>query len=877
MSKIAVSRQLLIGVSLFSLFGLITPPSAVSADSSAVAKSDKKKEKSDEKKAKSDAKKAKSAEDKKVKASKTDKSDSKSSKSDDSELAKTVQTESVQTDSAQTESVHTESEQTESEQKSSKSESKSFKNGAVPPRITSELDAKTFQLVNQGNWKAAAARLETITQKSNLPTRNHAWLAFAYMFLNQCDDLKKLSSRIDLNKPSEKLSAYVVVIDAFKDVCDGKPDLANETLKKLPTSHVNDSFINFALAAVAGKQGKAGAAAEHCKRAVELDPEFAWGFRTLGYLQSRWLNQPQEAEKAFTEAVRLEPAQGEVREMLINERLTRNDFDGAIDLAMAGVTANKKDGKSHYRLSQIYVQQWRLREALTELEQAIETDPDTAIYYRTRATIRKYQGNFADAIADQKKAVDLSKDKPFELVELANMYSQNGNSSEAIASLNEALKLDPTNSGAQKSLITLLGKEKRFDALIDAYKNAIKSQPKDGGLHYSLAETLHALGEDDEAILEYKEAANLDQKHARPHRKIGAIYSAKRDFEKAEEAFRRALNINPGSVQDLVALGFCYAQRENYLQAEAGFVTALALQQLMGSTNPDDPKREDIIRSLASLLIVEGRYGDARAQFESLYGMTRETDKGAGDKYLVQQSRLLSDRSDKSANELIEGFKTLPETTQAGFRYTLVQTLLKAGKADLALNQIGDLSDEQLAEDPRWGSLRARALRLKGSFPEAKVEIEKAIEAASKLGEGKEVLVAEMLLEKARILNDSGSLKDAEESAGQALAKYDKIYASYLVLGQVKLKQNDSTTALELAKKALEQNPYFTDAYILSGDAYLKLGKPKDAVENYKKATEIYPGLVNAQKALLRGYKALALNDEVAKLQQQIDQMEKVQ
>lgn len=751
------------------------------------------------------------------------------------------------------------------------------KEADAPPRIKSGLDPKTFKLVNQGNWKEAAARLETLTARSNQPTRNHAWLAFAYMFLNQCDDLKKLSGRLQTVKQSEDFGAYTLVIEAFKQVCDGKPDLGEKTLQELPKAHANDSFVNFALAAVAGKQGKAGPAAEYCKRSVALDPEFAWGYRTLGYLQSRWLNQPQEAEKAFEEAVRLEPEQGEVREMLINERLARNDFDGAIDLALAGVNANKKDGKSHYRLAQIYIQQWRLREALRELEQAIAADPDTASYYRTRATISRYQGNFAGAIADQRRAVDLSKDKPFELVELSNMYTQQGDSAAAIASLKEALKIDPANSGAHKSLVALLAKEKRFDDLVEAYRSAIESDPKDAALHFNLAETLHALGNDDEAILEYREAANLDQKDPRPHRRIGAIYTRMRDYEKAEDAHKRALGINPSSVQDLVALGFSYAQRENYLQAEAGFVTALALQQLVGSTGPEDPKREDIIRSLASLLIVEGRYADARNQFESLYGMTRDTAKGVGDKYLVQQARLLADRKDGSANELIEGFKSLPAQTQDSFRYTLVQTLLKAGKADLALEQMRDLTDEQLTSDPRWLSLKARAQRLKGNFPVAKITIEEAMDAASKLGDGSDVLLAEMLLEKARILSESGDVKDAETAANQALLKYDKLYAAYLVQGQIKLKQNDANAALELANKALEHNPYLTDAYILSGDALLKQGKSKDALEKYKKAAEIYPGFVNAQKALLRGYKALAMSEESARLQQQIEQMEKTQ
>ena len=854
-----LSRQFLLGASILSLTSLMLPPNVMAADEPIETETPART-------APAPAKTEKTSKSVKLKKEKTAKSAMDSSE----RQAKSETSESDISAKSDKGSVETQANSAISE---SERLSKPKRGDAVPARLKSGLDAKTFKFVNQGNWKAAAARLEMLTAGSDLPTRSHAWLAFAYMFLNQTDSLNKLYERVTVKTPPDDLVGYVRVIQAFKQVLAGKTDDAAKTLTDLPKRHVNDSFITFALAAVAGKQGKASAAAELCQRAVALDPSFAWGYRTLGYLQSRWLNQPQEAEQSFLEALRLEPEQGEVREMLINERLARNDFDGAIDLANAGIKANTRDGKAHYRLAQILVQQWRLREALVELEQAIKVDPSTATYYRTRATIRRYQGNYDDAIADQKKAVELSNDKAFELVELATMYSQLNDSANAISNLNAALKVDPGNKSASKNLIALLAKEKRYDELVDAYKAAIKSQPKDAALHFSLAETLHALGEDDDAIEQYKEAANLDQKDARPHRRIGAIYSARRDFEKAEEAHRRALNINPGSVQDLVALGFCYAQRENYLQAEAGFVTALALQQLMGNASPDDPKREDIIRSLASLLIVEGRYQDARNQFESLYAMTKESDKGIGDKYLVQQARLLADRSTTSANELIAGFKTLPEKTQTNFRYQLIQTLLKAGKGELALEQLNDVPKEQSEGDPRWLSLKARALRFQGKFDDAKTVIEQAIAEGTKLGEGKEVLVAEALLEKARILADAGALKEAEDAANQAISKYDKVYAAYLVLGQIKLKQNDPADALDYAKKALDANPYFTDAYILTGDALLKQNKGKEAIENYKKATEIYPGLIAAHEALLRGYKALSLSADAARVQTQIDNL----
>ncbi|MBX9667137.1 MAG: tetratricopeptide repeat protein, partial [Candidatus Obscuribacterales bacterium] len=675
------------------------------------------------------------------------------------------------------------------------------------PIVKTGLDSKTLKLINQGDWKGAASILEKATAGVDEPTRDHAWLGFAYMFLNRTADLKKLFVRVATaakSKDDERM--YLSCIEAFNQVLEGKPDLAEKTLADLPRAYSNDAFVNFARAAVAGKQGKAQLAVDFCKKTIAEDPKFAWGYRTLGFLQSRWLNQPAEAEKSLTQALALEPSQGEVREMLINERLAKNDFDTAIDIAVEGVQSNKKDGKSHYRLSQIYIQQWRLREALDELKKAISADPDTASYYRTRATIRRYQGNFADAIEDQKKAVSLSKDKPFELVELSNMYSQEGDNATAITTLNDALKIDPANNGAQKALLALLAKEKRFDDLVAAYKNSIKSQPKDAALHFNLAETLHALGEDDDALAEYREAANADPKDPRPHRRVGAIYTQRKELDKAEDAYKRALGINSFSIQDLVALAFCYTQRENYLQAEAAFVTSLALQQLTGNTSPEDPKREDILRSLSSLLLVEGRYEEARSNFETVYNITRDTVKGSGDKYLLQQAKLLADRKSKTAEELIEYYKSLPKQAQDAFRYTLVQTLLKAGKADYAAREMSELSDDAIEQDLRWLSLKARASRLQGKLDIALSTIDNGIKKVSAQGDGKDVLLAEMLLEKAKILSESGKLKEAEETANQSLSKYDKVYASYLVLGQVKLKLNDAAGASALATKVLEQN-----------------------------------------------------------------------
>jgi predicted Zn-dependent protease len=304
---------------------------------------------------------------------------------------------------------------------------------------------------------------------------------------------------------------------------------------------------------------------------------------------------------------------------------------------------------------------------------------------------------------------------------------------------------------------------------------------------------------------------------------------------------------------------------------------ALAVQQLFGNQSLSDPKREDIVRSLASLLVVEGRYAEAAAQFASLYAVTRETATGKSDKYLFEQANLLSDFSDASAKKLLEAYEALPPDRQQAFKYTLVQTLLKVNKLDLALKEIDTLEGETKEKDLRWTILRARAARLGGRHDDAKRLITEAIDSITKAGGDQSILLAETLVEKGRILLELDDLQGASAAATSAADKYEKVYSSYVVLGRVRLKEKKPAMAIDLAKKAITQNQYYTDAYMLLGDGYMANGDPKAAAEQYKKAIAVYPGLLNAHKSLLKSYKALDLSDEARKEEEQIAVMEKAQ
>ncbi|MGH9552925.1 MAG: tetratricopeptide repeat protein, partial [Terriglobales bacterium] len=431
--------------------------------------------------------------------------------------------------------------------------------------------------INHGLWKDATDRLETLTASQSGGTKDVAWLAFAQMFQGKCDDAGKTSDKAKLifdardaanlppeekgakagaakdkpvsDKPPKKFAATpeemnAVLAQALESICRTKYGEAQAQLNLVNKDLQGDCLFNFTQAAIAGKEGRSADAAAFTQKAVEAAPDFAWGYRTLAKIYQNKLHDLQRADDAYVAALEISPDYGELIDALIDMRVTANNYDGAVDAAMNAIAADPKASSNYYRLAQIYIKQWRLREALDRLDKAIALDPQNARYYRARATVKRMQGALNDAIADQQKAVELSKDKPFELVELAAMNIAAGNNNRAADNLQEALKLDPDNQEAHDKLVLLLTTEKRYDDLVAEYRRLVERRPKDSLAHLGLAEALVMAGKDQDAVPEFVACANLDPKNPEPHRQLGALRLKQKDFPGAVKEYTMALNIN---------------------------------------------------------------------------------------------------------------------------------------------------------------------------------------------------------------------------------------------------------------------------------------------------------------------------------------------
>jgi tetratricopeptide (TPR) repeat protein len=743
------------------------------------------------------------------------------------------------------------------------SKAKSSKAAKSDQWKTFGVDAQTYAAWRVGNLQDVMAHLEQITASDTTVGTNEAWLAFAYLFLGKCDQLKTLTTKT--HGQSETSGSNAKNIVAVLDLtCQQKWDEAKKLALTLPQDST-DPITNLALAAVAAKTSNFPEAIARTERILIVDPDFAWGYRVIGFIEEKNLKHPDKAEVYYLKALEVEPSFKEVQDLLVDVRLLRNDFDGAIDIAEAAIKSNPKEANNQYRLAQIYLQQWRLREALDQLQKASIISRDNPRYFRTRASIFRHQKKLKEAIAEQQKAVDLSKEKAFELVELASLQAQDGQTGASILSLQEALKLAPSNNVAHQRLIALLLQGKRDSDLVEEYRRAISVQPKQAGLRVGLAQALRRLGTTDQAIAELKEAANLDSTDPRAHRELGAIFIEQKDFSAAAKAFTRALNINPSSVEDLVALGYTYAQTEDYVQAETALVTALALQQLTGSQS----NRLDVMRALGALLLTEGRYAEAFLNLDVVAASERDAAKQPQDKFVMLQAKALRDRTATSTKELTDFFDAQSAGEKNKMRIAYAETSIKVGKIDAAIAALNDASEASKGE-LQWLTTHARALRLKGdaakAFDTAKKATEIKDEAERQSDAYSEYTLALLAL---------GKADEALTAANKAVELNPKSFIALEAQSRVFLKKNELEKSGNAAKMAIEVNPYHVPAYLIIGDVYLTAGQNPEAAVNYKRAAELYPSSLEAHRALLNVYKKLAQNDEVKKEEEIIAAIEK--
>ena len=248
------------------------------------------------------------------------------------------------------------------------------------------------------------------------------------------------------------------------------------------------------LAVALQASGMNDAAADHYRRAIALQPDYAPAYNNLGVLL-RASGKVDEAIATYERALSL-----------------KGDYPDA-----------------HYNLANALLQQNRSHEAAEHFRIALRSIPDSAGVANNLGIALAAQDKPQDAVAAFRAAVAADPNAAVAHRNLADALASAGQVPEAISEFERAITLDPADPAAQYNLGIVLLQAGRSDDAVVALRAAVSLSPKSVEAHNNLGIALGSSGDLDAAIDQFRQALALD----------ATSVEARRNLEMAEQAQRQ--------------------------------------------------------------------------------------------------------------------------------------------------------------------------------------------------------------------------------------------------------------------------------------------------------------------------------------------------
>ncbi|MFZ5917527.1 MAG: tetratricopeptide repeat protein [Chloroflexota bacterium] len=248
------------------------------------------------------------------------------------------------------------------------------------------------------------------------------------------------------------------------------------------------------------------------RRAIELDPDFAYPHNGLGNVYAD-LGRREEAIEAYKKAISLPDVFGTPA--------------SAHALAWNG-------------LGNVYRTLGRYDEAVAAFRRAVELDPGYATPHNGLGNVYADLGRYDEAAAAYRRASELDPGYATPHNGLGNVYYQLGRYDEAVAAFRRAVELDPGYATPHNNLGSVYYQLGRYDEAVAAYRRAVELDPDFAHPHNGLGNVYAALGRYDEAAAAYRRASELDPNYATPHVGLAGVYRHMGHTEASKQHVERA-------------------------------------------------------------------------------------------------------------------------------------------------------------------------------------------------------------------------------------------------------------------------------------------------------------------------------------------------
>ncbi len=539
--------------------------------------------------------------------------------------------------------------------------------------------------------------------------------------------------------------------------------------------------------------------------------------------------------------------------------------------------AMKEDPSASFigeELSDLYIQSGRLREAVTEAEEALKQNPDdlnarrvlARIYTRLigdpqsrldetmlKKAVEQYQKitekdpsdseswlmlgrletaahNTVEAQNAYKKALALDPNNQDAITGLAMVYAEVGNTKDAADLLRQAAEKDP-NPRSLAALAKAYEQMKDYALAAETLRRALDMSEGNADLKHAYADDLLRADQTDAALKVFEELAAADPKDAASELRISQIYRQKHDFAKARAAADKAKAADPNDIEvryNEVAV----------LEAEGKAPEAIAaLKEIIDSTSHAGSEegqkkvRAELLTRLAYLYRESEQWGPAVEAFRQI--ITVDPDEaGQAEAQIVDTYRAAKDFA-KAQQEADAALKKYP--SDRAVRTMHASLLADMGKTDGAITETKSLLDGNNKDDRETWIALAQIYDKAKNWP----EMGKALDQAEKLAASKE--------DKENIYFMRGAMYERMKKYDEAEAEFRKVleinpdnssamnYLGYMFADRnVRLQEAES-----LIKKALDQDPN-NGAYLDSmGWVFFRQNRLPEAEENLRRALQL--------------------------------------
>jgi arylsulfatase A-like enzyme/Tfp pilus assembly protein PilF len=326
----------------------------------------------------------------------------------------------------------------------------------------------------------------------------------------------KLSQTENLGDPKDKILLFNKIKMAEGASSNQEYDKALSLLDQVITEDSGIMEARQVRANIYLRLDRAEEAAEECKEALKVDPDYNAAIFTLAQAYKK-LGKHEEAIAGFERAAQLDPRDAKPHVNLGEVFLETKDLDKAIAHFEEAISIDPEhSAQAHNSLGAAYLDKKMLERAEQELLKALEMRPRIPDAHYNIGLLYEEKGDLNRAIEEYKKEIEIHPAAHPAHFNLALLYGKMGLLREQVDELKEAIKAEKGFARAYLFLAkAYLDLNENFEEAIYLAKKGLELEPEAESAplgHYVLADIYNRLGRWVDYSSELQKGKALEQK-----------------------------------------------------------------------------------------------------------------------------------------------------------------------------------------------------------------------------------------------------------------------------------------------------------------------------------------------------------------------------